>query len=73
MYKTFVETQELTEMRENIRRSVEALELCWSCQYISECRQSYIDDGSAVWLCPKCFDQTQARQQSAPGSLFWPF
>ena len=72
MYSSQTEIEELLEMRENIRRSVEALELCWSCQRISECQPGYVDDGSIVWLCPECWTQTQSRQMTAPGALFWP-
>lgn len=72
MYSSLTEIEELLEMRENIRRSVEALELCWSCQRISECQQGYVDDGSIVWLCADCWVQTQSRQRTAPGALLWP-
>lgn len=64
--------QELVEMRENIRRHIQALELCWSCQRISECEQVVVDDGAPVWLCRVCREHVQLRQQAAPGSLVWP-
>jgi len=37
MLLTMTETEELSQMRDNIRRSVDALEQCWSCQRVSEC------------------------------------
>ena len=72
MSNTLAEVEELGEIRENVRRCIEALEFCWSCQRVSECRQGYVDDGSVVWLCSACWSQTQSRLQAAPGALLWP-
>lgn len=66
------EAEELSNMRDNVRRSVNALELCWACQRIAECEQGVVDDGGPVWLCRECFLQLRGRQQSEPGALFWP-
>ena len=60
MSEALLEVQELTQMRENIRRHVDALELCWSCQRISECDQVTVDDGASVWLCQDCREQAQS-------------
>ena len=54
MYEALVEFRELKEMKENIRRSVNALELCWSCQRICECEQGIVDDAAPVYLCTGC-------------------
>jgi len=72
MTEVLVEVQELAEMRENIRRHVDALEQCWSCQRISECQQVVVDDGAPVWLCPECREHVQLWQQASPGSPVWP-
>lgn len=48
------ETQELLEMRENVRRAVASLELCWRCQHVSECKKYVLGNMVLVWLCPKC-------------------
>ncbi|MBI1955914.1 MAG: hypothetical protein HYS38_05925 [Acidobacteria bacterium] len=72
MNEVLVEVQELVQMRDNIRRHVDALELCWSCQRISECEQAVVDDGAPVWLCCQCREHVQLRQQAAPGSPVWP-
>src|SRR5437773_10154121 len=46
MQLTITEFEELTHMKENIRRSVDALELCWSCQRVSECEPVVVDDSA---------------------------
>ena len=72
MYKSLTELDELNEMRENIRRTVEALEVCWSCQRVSECEQRSVDDSASVWLCPECFTRLDGAGRKPPGSLRWP-
>ena len=72
MNEVLVEVKELTQMRENIRRHVDALELCWSCQRISECQQVVMDDGAPVWLCCECWELVQLQQEIAPGFPVWP-
>lgn len=72
MQVSLAEAQELSNIRDNVRRSVNALELCWSCQRICECEPGVVDDGGPVWLCLECYCQLRARQESEPGSLFWP-
>ena len=54
MNELLMEFQELKEMKENIRRSVNALELCWGCERICECKQQTVDDAAPVWLCIRC-------------------
>lgn len=65
------EFQELTEMRENIRRTIEALEVCWSCQKVSECEPAIVDDGPPVWLCQDCARRAQYQNGADPSDAFW--
>ncbi len=46
--------QEMVQMKENVRRAVEALELCWRCQRVSECQKYVLGNMVLVWLCPGC-------------------
>jgi len=48
------EVQEMVAMKENVRRAVEALELCWRCQRVSECQKYVLGNMVLVWLCPGC-------------------
>ena len=43
--------EELVEIRENVRCSIESLKVCWSCECVAECTPQLIDDGPEVWLC----------------------
>jgi hypothetical protein len=70
MQVSTIELDELHEMRENIRRSLAALELCWSCQRVSECEQGLVDDAAPVWLCRDCREKLHA--DAHPGALLWP-
>lgn len=72
MYTSTAELDELIEMRENIRRSVQALELCWSCQRVCECEQRIVDDAAPVWLCRECQSTLPTAGQTGPGGLLWP-
>ena len=65
------ELQELTEMRENIRRTIEALELCWSCERVSECEPVVVDDGPPVWLCFDCAARVQSRKPLGAADPSW--
>ena len=73
MQLTMTETEELSQMRDNIRRSVDALELCWSCQRVSECEPATVDDGPPVWLCSGCATKSRLRCPGEQGRLAWPF
>ena len=42
------------EMRENVRRAVKALEVCWRCQKVSECQKYVLGNMVLVWLCETC-------------------
>lgn len=67
--ETEVSIKELTQMRENIRTMVFALEMCWCCEKIAECRQALVDDGALVWLCEACWvpHSAQKKGRKHPG------
>jgi hypothetical protein len=48
-----IEPKELKVMRDKVSRTINALELCWGCQRVCECKQWFIN-GSARWLCGEC-------------------
>ncbi len=58
------EFKELLQIRENVRRNANALELCSSCQRISECDEAISDNGRRLWLCNHCWNEIVV---SAPG------
>jgi len=64
---TATEFRELVTMRENIREKVGLIELCWSCQKVSECRQWLINDMVPVWLCGHCVDEVSCRMTDESG------
>ena len=72
MCASMTELHEIQEMRENIRRGVRALELCWSCQRVCECVQDLVDDAAPVWLCRDCREKFHASAPPEPGALLWP-
>lgn len=51
-------------MRENIRRAIHALEVCWRCQRVSECRKYVLGNMLLVWLCPRCLEELQPAHPS---------
>jgi hypothetical protein len=67
MELTAMEFKELIAMRHNIREKVGLLELCWSCQNISECRQWLINESIPVWLCSKCVEEVCYRMTEEAG------
>ena len=64
---TATEFRELITMRENIREKVGLLELCWSCQNVSECQQWLINDMVPVWLCARCVEEVSYRMTDESG------
>ena len=72
MQLTITEFEELTHMRDNIRRSVDALELCWSCQRVSECEPATVDDGPPVWMCSDCATKSRFLHAGKNIRLAWP-
>jgi hypothetical protein len=70
MNATAEELKDLGTMRENVRRSVAALELCWSCQRVSDCQSAMVDDAAPVWLCADCLSKMLTEEKL--GALLWP-
>ena len=57
--------QTLLEMKENVRRTVESLDVCWRCQNVTECRRHVFGNLVLVWLCTGCLadmDQLNAER-----------
>ena len=73
MQLTMTEFEELSQMRENIRRSVDALEICWSCQKVSECEPVVVDDSAPVWMCSTCATRSRRILATEPSRIVWPF
>ncbi len=46
-------------MRENVRRAVSALEVCWRCQRVSECQKYILGNLVLVWLCGECLGEME--------------
>ena len=59
------DVQEMVEMRENVRRVVESLELCWRCQNVSECQKYVLGNMVLVWLCPDCLTELHQPQSGS--------
>ncbi len=57
------EFRELIRIRENVGRHVKSLELCWSCQRVSECKLWLENEAAPVWLCGDCLAQLSCRQE----------
>jgi hypothetical protein len=62
-----IEKQELARMRDNVCRKINALELCWYCDRICECEQSFINESFPVWLCGKCSPEVSYRLEKLTG------
>jgi hypothetical protein len=58
------ETEDLLEMRENVRRAVSSLDVCWRCQRVSECQKYILGNLVLVWLCKGCIGEME--QPAAP-------
>jgi len=61
------EFRELIGIRENVRHSVESLELCWSCERICECEQWLVNGVVSLWLCGECVDGVCRRLEEQTG------
>jgi len=46
-------------MRENVRRAVSALDVCWRCQRVSECQKYILGNLVLVWLCGECLGEME--------------
>lgn len=53
MYDAPLVQQQLKEMRERIRRSVNLLEVCHLCERVCECEQRWVND-VLTWVCIEC-------------------
>jgi len=60
--KNVMAPSEWIQMRENIRRVVGSLEVCWRCQRIAECRKYILEN--TVWLCNDCLGEMERLYQS---------
>ena len=47
------------KLRENVRRAIGALEVCWRCQRVSECQKYILGNMVLVWLCGGCLTELQ--------------
>ncbi len=59
-------TKEWKEMRNNIRRVVHSLEVCWKCQRVSECQKYILGQTVLVWLCKGCLAEMDKPVQFQP-------
>ena len=55
--KDVMAPKEWIQMRENVRRVVGSLEICWRCQRVSECRKYILGNTVGVWLCSDCLGE----------------
>jgi hypothetical protein len=62
---SIAEIEELREMRSNIRRGVNALELCWSCEKLCEGEKVTLDKRVHVWLCQECQQEALTHRHEA--------
>jgi hypothetical protein len=60
------DTEEMIEMRENIRRAVGALDVCWRCQRVSECQKYILGNLVLVWLCQGCIGEMEQPASPKP-------
>lgn len=65
MTECAMSSQTLRDMKENVRRAVESLDVCWRCQNVTECRRHVLGNLVLVWLCSGCLtdmDQINAER-----------
>ncbi|MBI4480894.1 MAG: hypothetical protein HY651_12815 [Acidobacteria bacterium] len=60
------QAENLMEMRENIRRAVHSLDVCWRCQRVSECQKYILGNLVLVWLCQGCMGEMEQSQPPRP-------
>ena len=61
MSSSLAEMDELRELRSNIRRGVNSLEVCWACGVVCEGSAWKLSGRQQVWLCEKCREEQAAR------------
>ena len=59
-------THEWVEMRDNIRRAVNSLDVCWRCQRVSECQKYVLGNLVLVWLCGGCMSEMEQPEPLRP-------
>lgn len=62
--KDVMAPNEWIQMRENVRRVVGSLEICWRCQRVAECRKYILGNTVGVWLCSDCLGEMERPYQS---------
>ena len=60
------QTENLLEMRENVRKAVQSLDVCWRCQRVSECQKYILGNLVLVWLCHGCMSEMEQPQPQRP-------
>ena len=58
---------QLKQMRCHISEIVNSLELCSSCERISECQQLLVNEAVPVWLCGDCQVEFSYRLEKLSG------
>jgi hypothetical protein len=61
------EAGELKQMRNNVHRIVNSLEICCACQRICECEQWLMNESVSVWLCIECLVEASDRLEKQSG------
>ena len=54
MMREITPVKDWMALRENVRRAVKELEICWRCQRVSECQKYVLGNMVMVWLCNGC-------------------
>ena len=62
----FTAAKEWIEMRDNVRRVVHSLEVCWKCQRVSECQKYILGQTVLVWLCKGCLAEMEKPARVRP-------
>ena len=62
----FMSEVELRDLRTNVRRGVNALEVCWSCEVVCEASSARIG-GRLIWLCGPCDEERRQRSEKVMG------
>jgi hypothetical protein len=63
MTNTLEGFQEIIRIRENVRRALDAQEVCCCCERVCECRRALRENDAPVWICNECLNQIE----STPG------
>ena len=67
MAYTTEEQRVLAGMSENVRVNLKMLEVCWSCERVSECQHWLVNDSVPVWLCGECVEEVSYRMADETG------